>query len=142
MGTSLSNEPQKPSSKQCINLSYDKTNVDVTASKTTASSTAAGPALIAASWPSASAAVDSGALHQFAALKAVVRGIRNARAEYAVTPGRRIAATVVVPADPALRSPPPPPFFPVLFIPCGCSPNVFLALRKTQQPGSASRGIC
>ena len=83
-------------------------------------SAAAGPALIAASWPSASAAVDTGALHQFAALKAVVRGIRNARAEYAVTPGRRIAATVVVPADPALRSPPPPHPLSVLFLPCNC----------------------
>lgn len=35
--------------------------------------------------------------------QAAIRAVRNARAEYNVEPGRRIAATVVV-ADPALRA--------------------------------------
>jgi len=61
-----------------------------------------GPALIAASWPSASAAVDPVALEHFGVLRTMVVAIRNARDEYGVVPGRRIPATVIV-ADTALR---------------------------------------
>ena len=63
----------------------------------------AGPALITASWPAASAAQDSQAASQFAALQAVVRAVRNARAEYGVELGRKIAATVLIRGDEALR---------------------------------------
>jgi valyl-tRNA synthetase len=62
-----------------------------------------GTALIVAPWPSESAPVDAEALEQFEVLQSVVRGVRNARAEYGVTPGKRVAATVVVPGDTALR---------------------------------------
>ncbi|KAL4422888.1 hypothetical protein ABPG75_009085 [Micractinium tetrahymenae] len=62
-----------------------------------------GAALIAAPWPSAEAAVDGGADAQFEALQAAVRSVRNARAEYGVEPGRKIAATVRV-DDPELRA--------------------------------------
>lgn len=56
-----------------------------------------------APWPSESAPVDAEALEHFEVLQSVVRGVRNARAEYGVTPGKRVAATVVVPGDTALR---------------------------------------
>jgi len=56
-----------------------------------------------APWPCDSAPVDDEALAHFGVLQLAVRGIRNARAEYGVTPGRRITATVVVPGDSALR---------------------------------------
>lgn len=62
-----------------------------------------GNALITASWPAEGLPRDPQASAQFEALQAVVRAVRNARAEYGVEPGRRIAATVVV-ADPALRA--------------------------------------
>jgi valyl-tRNA synthetase len=62
-----------------------------------------GPALISAAWPATGKTVDSIALTQFEALQATVRAIRNARAEYGVEPGRKIAVTVVA-ADPELRS--------------------------------------
>ena len=52
------------------------------------------PALIVAAWPTAGA-VDQAALAQFAHLQAVVRGIRNARAENKVEQARRIPATIV-----------------------------------------------
>jgi hypothetical protein len=52
-----------------------------------------GPALIAAPWPAAVAATDHAAGSQFEALQAAVRAVRNARAEYGVEPGRKIAAT-------------------------------------------------
>ncbi|KAL4451165.1 hypothetical protein ABPG77_009237 [Micractinium sp. CCAP 211/92] len=55
-----------------------------------------GAALIAAPWPSAEAAVDASADAQFEALQAAVRAVRNARAEYNVELGRKIAATVRV----------------------------------------------
>lgn len=62
-----------------------------------------GEALIVAPWPSDSAPVDAEALEHFEVLQSAVRGVRNARAEYGVTPGKRVAATVVVPSDTALR---------------------------------------
>ena len=48
-------------------------------------------------------AVDDDALRTFSALQDVVRAVRNARAEYQVQPGKKIAATLVV-ADDALRA--------------------------------------
>jgi len=63
----------------------------------------AGPALITASWPAASAAQDAQAAEQFGALQAIVRAVRNARAEYGVELGRKIAATVLIRSDEALR---------------------------------------
>lgn len=56
-----------------------------------------------APWPSDSAPVDAQALEHFDVLQSAVRGVRNARAEYGVTPGKRVAATLVVPSDTALR---------------------------------------
>jgi valyl-tRNA synthetase len=56
-----------------------------------------------APWPSDSAPVDTEALEHFEVLQSAVRGVRNARVEYGVTPGKRVAATVVVPGDAALR---------------------------------------
>lgn len=53
-----------------------------------------GPALIAAPWPAAHAPVDAAATEQFEALQAAVRAVRNARAEYGVEMGRKIAAVV------------------------------------------------
>ena len=52
-----------------------------------------GNALIAAPWPSPDAPVDEAAAAQFGALQAAARAVRNARAEYGVEPGRKIAAT-------------------------------------------------
>ena len=63
----------------------------------------AGEALISAAWPEAGAAVDEAALEQFGALQAVVKAIRNARAEYGVELGRKVAATVLIRGDEALR---------------------------------------
>lgn len=57
---------------------------------------APGQALISASWPSEKGVVDQEASRQYEVLQSVVRSIRNARAEYNVEPGRRIAATVVI----------------------------------------------
>lgn len=62
-----------------------------------------GPALISAPWPAADAAVDAAADAQFEALQAAVRAVRNARAEYGVEPGRKVAATFRV-ASPELRA--------------------------------------
>jgi len=53
----------------------------------------AGPALIVGRWPAPSR-TDEAAEATFDLLIELVRGIRNARAEYDVAPGRRIAATV------------------------------------------------
>ena len=61
--------------------------------------TVAGEALIVAAWPSKEGAVDAAAVQQFEALQAVVRSIRNARAEYGVELGRKIPATICVAAD-------------------------------------------
>ena len=52
-----------------------------------------------APWPTNAGAVDGSAVQQFEALQAVVRSIRNARAEYGVELGRKIPATVCVAAD-------------------------------------------
>ncbi|KAL7528836.1 hypothetical protein ACHAWF_003922, partial [Thalassiosira exigua] len=57
-------------------------------------------ALMLADWPKmddAPLAVDEDAVATFECFQALTRGIRNARAEYNVEPGRRIAATVVAP---------------------------------------------
>ncbi|KAK9812933.1 hypothetical protein WJX72_005989 [[Myrmecia] bisecta] len=62
-----------------------------------------GPALITAEWPQRSAPVDEQAISHFQMLQAVTRSIRNARAEYGVDLGRKIAATVVV-SSPEVRS--------------------------------------
>jgi valyl-tRNA synthetase len=61
-----------------------------------------GPALIAAAWPADGLPTDPAAAAEFDALRATVRAVRNARAEYGVEPGRRVAATVAV-ADAGLR---------------------------------------
>lgn len=83
-----------------------------------------GEALIAAPWPSAEAAVDGAADAQFEALQAAVRAVRNARAEYGVEPGRKIAATVRCGGEgarggaPTLRlGPPPQPGLPLVAVP-------------------------
>ena len=47
--------------------------------------------------------MDEGALEQFGTLQAVVKAIRNARAEYGVELGRKVAATVLIRGDEALR---------------------------------------
>lgn len=62
-----------------------------------------GPSIMTAAWPATSQAADPVADSQFEALQATVRALRNARAEYGVEPGRKIAVTVVA-ADPALRA--------------------------------------
>jgi valyl-tRNA synthetase len=60
-------------------------------------------ALAVAAWPADALPRDAEAEAHFAALRAAVRAVRNARAEYGVEPGRRVAALVVV-ADDALRA--------------------------------------
>ena len=59
-----------------------------------------GPALIVAPWPQLDEApplpVDAAAVAQFESMQGVVRAIRNARAEYKVEPGKKVAATVAV----------------------------------------------
>ncbi len=52
-----------------------------------------GPALIVASWPTAGAG-DSEALEQFEHLRALVRGIRNARTEKKIEPKKRLGAVI------------------------------------------------
>ena len=52
-----------------------------------------GEALIIARWPEAGRR-DADAEHQMALIQELIRGIRNARAEYNVEPGRRIAAII------------------------------------------------
>uniref|UniRef100_A0A7S1X1F6 valine--tRNA ligase n=1 Tax=Tetraselmis chuii TaxID=63592 RepID=A0A7S1X1F6_9CHLO len=54
--------------------------------------------LITASWPKTAAHVDRTALDDYASLQAVVRAIRNARAEYGVELGKKIAASIVASA--------------------------------------------
>jgi valyl-tRNA synthetase len=61
--------------------------------------TVAGEALIVAPWPMKDGVVDTAAVQQFEALQAVVRSVRNARAEYGVELGRKIPATICVAAD-------------------------------------------
>ena len=55
-----------------------------------------GSALIAAPFPQENAIQDRHAVEIYEALQAAVRSIRNARAEYGVEPGRKIAATLRV----------------------------------------------
>lgn len=62
-----------------------------------------GEALIVAPWPAERSHVDAEAISAFEALQATVRAVRNARAEYGVEPGRRVAAALRADA-PALRS--------------------------------------
>ncbi|MBL8092670.1 MAG: valine--tRNA ligase [Anaerolineales bacterium] len=52
-----------------------------------------GPALIVASWPTAGA-TDGEALEQFEHLRALVRGIRNARTEKKIEPKKRLGAVI------------------------------------------------
>lgn len=54
-----------------------------------------GNALIVAPWPETGLYIDVAATEQFESLQAVVRSVRNARAEYGVEPGKRVAATVL-----------------------------------------------
>ncbi|OSX75108.1 hypothetical protein BU14_0255s0015 [Porphyra umbilicalis] len=51
------------------------------------------PALITAAWP-AGGPVDADAIRRFERLQALVRSVRNARAEYRVEPGARVPLTV------------------------------------------------
>lgn len=66
----------------------------------------AGETLMTQSWPALGAGVDATAVSRFEAIQALVRAVRNARAEYAVEPAKRIPAFVVVTeacADAGLR---------------------------------------
>lgn len=62
-----------------------------------------GHALIAAQAPQPGAPTDALTLQHFETLREVVRAIRNARAEYAVEPARRVPAIFIV-TDAALRA--------------------------------------
>lgn len=66
----------------------------------------AGATLMTQSWPDLGAAVDETAVSRFEAIQALVRAVRNARAEYGVEPAKRIPAIAVVTgacADAGLR---------------------------------------
>jgi len=67
----------------------------------------AGDALMVAPWPKpageAALPVAAGAVRRYRALQALVRAVRNARAEYNVDQGRKVEAAVQV-ADPVLRA--------------------------------------
>jgi len=52
-------------------------------------------ALIAADWPTEGSPIDAVSLDSFESFQAAIRAVRNARAEYEVEPGKKIAATVV-----------------------------------------------
>lgn len=52
-------------------------------------------ALICSPWPSTGLIVDEEAVNMFSSFQAVVRSVRNARAEYNVEPGKKIAASIV-----------------------------------------------
>ena len=54
-----------------------------------------GETLMNQSWPALGAAVDDVAVSRFEAIQALVRSVRNARAEYAVEPAKRIPAFAV-----------------------------------------------
>ena len=62
-----------------------------------------GETLMCQSWPRLRAPTHDPSVRRFELLRAVVRAIRNARAEYAVEPARRVPAVVVV-ADDADRA--------------------------------------
>ncbi|CAI5478493.1 unnamed protein product [Closterium sp. Yama58-4] len=53
------------------------------------------PSLMLAPWPASGLPRDAQALEEFDDLQALVRAIRNVRAEYSVEPAKKIAATVV-----------------------------------------------
>eukprot|EP00246_Nothoceros_aenigmaticus_P005582 TRINITY_DN17754_c0_g1_i1.p1 TRINITY_DN17754_c0_g1~~TRINITY_DN17754_c0_g1_i1.p1 ORF type:complete len:415 (-),score=70.63 TRINITY_DN17754_c0_g1_i1:12-1235(-) len=55
-----------------------------------------GDALMVFPWPTSGLPKDPEALNQFEQLQALIRAVRNARAEYSVEPARRISATVVI----------------------------------------------
>lgn len=57
---------------------------------------AQGEALIVAQWPAAGSARCAASVSAWEALQGVVRAVRNARAEYNVEVGKKIAATLVV----------------------------------------------
>jgi valyl-tRNA synthetase len=52
-------------------------------------------ALIAAEWPREGSCIDADSIESFESFQAAIRAVRNARAEYEVEPGKKIAATVV-----------------------------------------------
>ena len=58
-----------------------------------------GETLMCQPWPRAHAPTHDTSVAQFELLRSVVRAVRNARAEYAVEPARRVPATVVVASD-------------------------------------------
>jgi len=61
-----------------------------------------GDSIMVASWPQTDEMplpVDDGALATFGSMQDLVRSIRNARAEYRVEPGKKIAATVLASGD-------------------------------------------
>ena len=62
-----------------------------------------GDALIIAQWPRPGMAQDQTALSHFSSIQALVRSIRNARAQYGVEEKKKIAATLVC-EEPSLRS--------------------------------------
>jgi len=67
-----------------------------------------GESLMVAPWPlmtesTSSLPTDPAAVAQFQSLQALVKGVRNARAEYQVDPAKKVGA-VVVTSDPALRA--------------------------------------
>eukprot|EP00271_Cylindrocystis_brebissonii_P000729 TRINITY_DN10959_c0_g1_i1.p1 TRINITY_DN10959_c0_g1~~TRINITY_DN10959_c0_g1_i1.p1 ORF type:complete len:1115 (-),score=201.21 TRINITY_DN10959_c0_g1_i1:1125-4418(-) len=57
--------------------------------------------LMLAPWPAKGLPQDSAAVQHFESLQSLIRGVRNARAEYSVEPARRIAAVIV--ASPRLQ---------------------------------------
>ncbi|CAM6010330.1 unnamed protein product [Sphagnum balticum] len=61
-----------------------------------------GPALIVSTWPQSGLSKDSTSIRHFEDLQALIRSIRNARAEYSVEPAKRISAIIV--ANPTFQS--------------------------------------
>jgi len=57
------------------------------------------PSIVIAPWPTASEARDTEAETRMEALMELVRGVRNARAEYKVDPGRWVPATLIAGGD-------------------------------------------
>ncbi len=55
---------------------------------------AAGESLMTSRWPAASGLVDASAEADFGRLQEMIRAVRNARSEYNVEPGRRVAALI------------------------------------------------
>ena len=62
-----------------------------------------GDTLMRQSWPELDAAADPVAVERFETARAIVRAVRNARAEYAVEPAKRVPAHVVVSEDAGAR---------------------------------------